>query len=482
MRKVAYAAALRVACGLVILDQATGRLGPFEVNDEQRRVLRAILDHDLVIILKGRQVGVSTICCLYDLLFAAANPGVSVAIIADVHEKAIGLLDKCRRWARKAGYPLLIDNERKLVLGNGSEIVAITANKPDTGSDESTVGRSATYALLHFSELAFYNRDRAVWAALTSTALPNAKIIVESTATPAENLFRAIWGSVEGWFHVFLSIEEHDVYQRDPLELTDEQWEALQSDQGFTSRAHAAWWHHQVRTKLVGDVHRGLREYPVRPEHAFAFAEGRWIMAYTPAEPRIDGAWSFYVDPEAFPEPAVLGVDTAKGVGLDASAIVARGQRTGRMLATWKDNKTSIPAFTDVVKAAVRRWKPVAVVIESNGVGCSVYQEVSETVWETVEQKSSENNGEKNVRMTKVKHDIETGALIAGPELQNEVKHSMVTKKGGYEGPDDLLNAASFAGKWIDENPWKPKALDVDSTTTVTVAKVLAGRGRKVIY
>ena len=45
----------------------------------------------------------------------------------------------------------------------------------------------------------------------------------------------------------------------------------------------AAWWFHKTRSDLGGDVQRALREFPVIPEHCFAFAEGRWILHHTPA-------------------------------------------------------------------------------------------------------------------------------------------------------------------------------------------------------
>ncbi len=482
MRRVSHEGAVRTALRLAILNQETGSMEPFVFNTGQVRVLAAILANNLIVILKGRQYGISTIVCLYDLLFAICNPGVEVAIIVDSKDKAIGLLKKCSTWAKKLGIPLTTDNEAKITLANGSTIDAITANRPDNETEESKVGRSATYALLHFSELAYYTRDRAVWAAVTNTALPTAKIIVESTATPAKNLFRAIWDTVEGWTHVFLSVEAHPTYQRDPKELTDDQWRHLQTAHSFTSRPHAAWWWHKVHVKLLGDIHRGLREFPVIPSHGFTYAEGRWIGDPTKATPTVDGFWSYYVSPDKLPEPAVMGVDTAKGVGLDSSAIAVRGHATGRLFATWRSNTTKIPDFTDIVRDAALRWEPVALVIESNGVGCSVFQDLAETVWETVEQKSSDSNGEKEFRMKKVKQDIETGQVHAGPELMLEIESSVIDKKGNYTGPDDLLNAISFAGKWIAANPYKKPLEEVDTTTTVAIAKLLQRPTNRVIF
>jgi hypothetical protein len=73
------------------------------------------------------------------------------------------------------------------------------------------VGRSKSYGFIHASELAFWLSDAAVFRGLTSTALPGARIIIESTASAADNLFRTLWhgedeGSADEWHRVFLPI------------------------------------------------------------------------------------------------------------------------------------------------------------------------------------------------------------------------------------------------------------------------------------
>lgn len=494
MNRVSYSGALRLALSLMVLHQETGARAPLELNEEQVEVLRDLLEHGRCVVLKGRQVGISTVCCLHDLLFAVVNPGSSVAIVADTDDKAKGLLAKCAQWARQIGAELIVDNAKSIQLANGSTIDALSAvATADDG--ESRVGRSKSYALIHASELAFWRNAGAVFSALTSTALTNAKIVIESTGTPAEGLFRSIWDDGKGWHHVFLGVERHAAYRTPPESITDEDWAKAQSDQGFERRDSAAWWLNKLRTDFAGDVHRCLREYPVRPEHAFAFAEGRWIHRFTAASPRVEGPWELHVERGMVDEPLVFGVDTATGAGKDASTIAIRGQRTRRLIASFHDRKQSIPQFARTVLAAIEEWSPVAVVIEVNGVGASLYQLVAEGEPDTELHKQvsappdGDGDGEKWLRMSQVKLEIESGLILVGPQLKHEVLHSVIRRRSPtsrtmvYSGPDDMLNALSFAGKWLDGNVWTKADQPVDRRAQVSLRALREQRnGRGFTY
>ena len=448
MKRLAFNAFLKLASALVILNQDTGGRTPWVLNDEQREVLQELCEHQRVLILKGRQVGVSTACLLFDLAFAIANPGVAVCIVADEQLKAEGLLAKVAAWARSIAIKLTKENVRSIELPNGSTIDARSAiSRAD--DDESRVGRSKTYALLHLSEVGFWANDRAVFAALTSSALPSARIVIESTASASENLLKQLWDEADnGWHHVFLSMERHAIYTAGPASITEARWAELQLEHGFTSRPHAAWWHHKIKTDLGGDVHRGLREFPVQPDDCFVFAEGRWILTHTPAKTKQVGPWAHY-ERDDKPEPVVFGVDTGAGLGGDFSAIAVVGKVTKRLHATWTSNQTPIPDFLEVIKAAAAKWKPVDIAVESNGIGIGVFTTLSQmTTLPVIEQKSG---AEKHQRLTRLKLAIESGAMPVGPEVVEEMVSSHIEKPKGprgapvYEGRDDLLNAISFA-------------------------------------
>jgi hypothetical protein len=484
MQQVSAAELERIAPLFTVTHQVTGALQPLCLTPGQRAVLEAIERHERVVVLKGRQVYISTACCLYALLFAIVNPGVKVALVADTRDKAEGLLAKVTGWARRA-QAVGNANTRRLTLKNGAEVHAITANSGDVGSDEVKAGRSFSYGLIILSEFAYYTRDAALLASLTRSALAGARIVIETTATPAENAFRSIWDKGQGWEHVFLSFEQHAAYQRDPAELTDEMWADLQGRHGFSSRAHAAYWWRMVTVDMNGDVHRGLREAPIVPDHAFSFAEGRWIFGYEEATPiRTAGGWHYYAEPDD--SGVILGVDTASGLGADASAIAVVSRSTGQKLATYVDNTIKVPDFITLAKAAVMRWQPFATVVESNGIGSGVFQAL-ELVPQARAMEHRSHESEKPQRMQMVKVAIESGQVAAGPELVHEIKHSVMLKprrSGGgpiWDGPDDLLNALGFALVFRAAHPWRAAAPAINPRTHVDRRSVRAAKRKRVM-
>jgi hypothetical protein len=501
MRQVDPVLAKAFAAPLKVEHQETGALQRLELTNEQQIVLQAIHDHPRVVILKGRQVYCSTACLLYALMFAAQNPGIKVAIVADTREKAEGLLEKAATWARRSwarkrmGIRVKHSNTKRLVLKNGAKLYAVTANSGDTKSAEAKVGRSFSYGLIVLSEFAYYTRDKALLASLTRSALAGARIVIETTATPAENAFRSIWEKGKGWHRVFLSFEQHAAYQADPSSITEEVWTDLQMRYGFSSRAHAAYWHRMVETDMDGDVHRGLREAPILPEHAFSFAEGRWIFAFDEASPlrleggftntdAIEGGWRYYAEPDE--SGCILGIDTASGVGKDASAIAVIGRDRGNLLAAFVARDVQVPAFIGIAKAAVARFRPVASSVETNGIGTPVYQALGLTPGARPQDHTSSDK-EKALRMNLVKLAIERGQIAAGPELQHEVKHSVMLRpkrSGGgpvWDGPDDLLNAIGFALVWRRDNPYRPAAPGLNPRTHVDRRAFRAAKSKRVM-
>ncbi len=139
MLQVDVDAAAAFASRLTITHQETGAEHELELSAEQRLVMYALMVHRRVIVLKGRQVYISTAACYYALLFAALNPGVKVALVADIRDKAEGLLQKVAEWAVEAGFPTKTSNTKRVVLWNGAEIHALTANSDQNATQNVTM-------------------------------------------------------------------------------------------------------------------------------------------------------------------------------------------------------------------------------------------------------------------------------------------------------------------------------------------------------
>jgi hypothetical protein len=473
-----YDIAVNLASQCTILNQTSMRYEPFVLNEEQRRLLKQDLEADRSAAVKPRQIGASTERVWLMTLIAMMNAGLPQLIIADEQKNAEKLLTKANHWLSSplgagglagawlkdgavGSFPSCDGNVRTLTLSNGAFIEAKTAISRSSATKESRAGRSSSYGVVYATEMAFWENAGAVWAAVTSTS-PH-RLLLDSTGAPGEGLFRDI---VEGrdvedgeWATSFFCVEDHASYRADPAGITDETWTRLQADYHFTNRSAAAWWWRKLWKDFRGDVFRMLREFPVLPAHPFMFAQGQHIKVWVECAVRVvDAYWNVYGTENDEDEPVALGVDTATGVGGDASALAVVGQRTGRTKRTYKRNDITIPDFIGVVRDAIDEWHPVATVIESNGVGAGVWSEIrrypgANAVEHWSSGRANRNDSELHLRRAELKGEIETGVVPVGGDLLHEVKNSVVTPRATFEGPDDLLSALSIVRKWIQKHP-----------------------------
>lgn len=467
-------------------DHTSSLQGPWVLHDEQKKILQLIIEHRRILVLKSRQQGSSTVAVYALMMFAISNDNVQVALVADTADKSRGLLSKITNWLDQMGIEYT-GNMSRVRLFNGTEIDALSAVSRAEGG-ESRVGRSRSYAMIVVSELSFIIDAAAVFRGLTSTALPGARIIVESTASSSEpNLFKTLWllgeeGEEDDWYRHFISLEGHEAYRADPDTISDEKWLELQEDRfGFTRRDTAAWWWNKCRTDFAGDTIGCLREYPVHPRQCWLVIGGKFLSTTYAAEvsqtaPMINNrpvGWTHYVV-DAPAEPLIVGVDVSAGLGGDAQALVIVGEHSRRIYATWLDHWCSQPKLIDLVKEVNTTWKPRKILLESNGKGLGVWLALSQhTNLPLVEQSSG---NEKHFRMQLLKMFIEDGTIKLGPELQWEASHSRIAKPSGpkgapwYESYDDCLSALSFANYWIENHG--TKAIKVTPVTKINPQQV----------
>ena len=123
----------------------------FELFDYQAEALHAFQDHKYNILLKGRQIGISTLVAGYSLWRMLFKRDEQILVIAIKQEVAKNLVTKVKFmhqllpvWLRG---DLVEDNKLTLRFGNGSTIKA-------TATRESA-GRSEALSLLILDEAAF---------------------------------------------------------------------------------------------------------------------------------------------------------------------------------------------------------------------------------------------------------------------------------------------------------------------------------------
>lgn len=104
---------------------------PFELYPFQEETLEAFINNDKNIILKSRQMGISTLVSAYSLWILLFNPGKNVLAISRTQDASKEIVTKVRlaynhlpSWLKS---PLVEDNRLSLKLKNESRIMAASS-------------------------------------------------------------------------------------------------------------------------------------------------------------------------------------------------------------------------------------------------------------------------------------------------------------------------------------------------------------------
>ena len=163
----------------------------FNLYPFQEGVLKLLNTHERNIILKSRQLGISTLSAgmaLWQMIF---QKDTNVLVIATKQDTAKNLVTKVKfmyenlpSWL-KLGFEE--NNKLALRLKNGSQVKAVSA--------ASDAGRSEAISLLIIDEAAFIEQNRIedIWGASQQTLSTGGKAIILSTPNGTGNFFHKMW-------------------------------------------------------------------------------------------------------------------------------------------------------------------------------------------------------------------------------------------------------------------------------------------------
>ena len=181
---------------------------PFHLFPFQEDCLTDFKDNRLNIILKSRQLGLSTLSAGFILWKMLFNQDFNALVIATKVTVAKNLVEKVRVmhdllpiWLRDGGNSSVEDNKLSLKLKNGSQVKAI-ASSPDAG-------RSEALSLLIVDEAAFIRDIDEIWLSAQSTLSTGGAAIVLSTPNGVGNWFHKMWVDGESGSNGFNNINLH---------------------------------------------------------------------------------------------------------------------------------------------------------------------------------------------------------------------------------------------------------------------------------
>jgi hypothetical protein len=349
-------------------------------NSEQIRIIQALVEEDDTLILKGRQIGSSTIVSAYLFwkLWTATEP-ITIAILSHKLASSKHLLDIHKTFYHNLPKflkrPLDIENTTAMRFADsGAGIIAVSA--------EGKGGlRSFTCSYLQISEYAFAPQPEELKATALS-ALNNGQLIIESTANYFNDaLHQEITAHERGeakWNYLFFPWFEHKGYR----EKTDKDFVMTDTESALAEQwgldPEQIYWR---RNKLgkIGNKQKFAREYPSCIEDAYSVAGNVYLqrddfddIEIVQIDP-IETTVLCEVDPQ---DRYAIGVDVAAGVGQDFSVIYVLSKKTHQIVCVYRSNEISPAYLAERIVDFATTYNGAHVLVESNNFGNVVLNEM----------------------------------------------------------------------------------------------------------
>ena len=363
---------------LQIIDK-TGKRVVLTPNDEQMEIIEALAGDDDTLIMKGRQIGSSTIICawMFWKAYTSTEP-LTLATMSHKSGSARHLLSIIKRMHDN----LPIGLQRPISVDHGTEF-----RFADTGSGIIAVSaegkgglRSFSCNALHISEFAFADKPDELKATAIS-ALNGGKLIIESTANRwGDGLHKEWMRSERGeadWNRIFFPWYTHKEYTiavpldeaGEPVELSWRDDELRLQEQFELTEGQLLW-----RRKTIGKlgVEKFRREYPSTVDEAYLVSGATYFQEEDFDNVEIieidNSHWTVFEEPQES-DAYAIGVDVSAGVGKDYSVIYVLSKLTNSPVAFWRSNTTEPTALAEQIIDIATDYNDAMVLVESNNFG-----------------------------------------------------------------------------------------------------------------
>lgn len=327
---------------------------PFKTYDFQDDLLKDFNDHRFNIVLKARQLGISTIVAGYIAWLLMFRREKSVVVIATKFDVAANLVRKVKSminnmpdWTRIAN--IKINNQTSFELSNGSWIKA--------SSTSENAGRSEALSLLVIDEAAFVDGMDDLWKGIFPTLSTGGRCIALSTPNGVGNWFHETYVKAVTNENDFHSVELPWSVHPD----RDQEW--FEEVTRNLSRRDVAQ-EHECNFNASGDtvIHpddiQRLRSIVKEPKYRTGFDRNYWIWE----EPQPEFTY-------------LVAADVARGDGADYSAVHVIKLETMEQVAEYQ-GKPQPDAFSNILDSIGREYGNALLVVENNTYGYHVLEKL----------------------------------------------------------------------------------------------------------
>ena len=328
---------------------------PFKTWDFQKDLLQKFNIHRNNIILKSRQMGISTVTAAYvtwKLLFHREKNILVIAtqfgVAANLVKKVKDMMRALPPWFEQVA-KITIDNRTSFVLSNGSQIKA--------SSTTSQAGRSEALSLLVNDEAAHIEGFSDLWTALQPTMAAGGRCIALSSPNGVGNWFHKTYVASESGENDFYPTKLHWSLhpERDQswFEETTRNLSRRKVAQEYECNFNASG-----ETVIHPDDLNRIAQVCCDPRHNTGFDRNLWI-------------WEEY-DPE---KKYLLVGDVSRGDGNDYSVFHVFDVATMVQVAEYRGKPTT-DLFARILLDTGKEYGEAMVVIENNNIGFSVLEKL----------------------------------------------------------------------------------------------------------
>jgi len=327
---------------------------PFKTFDYQKDLLKDFNDYRFNIILKARQLGISTISAGYIVWFMLFHRDKNILVIATKFGTAANLVRKVKSimkhlpdWIKISR--IITDNKTSFELSNGSQIKA--------GTTSGDAGRSEALSLLVIDEAAHVEGLGELWTGLYPTLSTGGRCIALSTPKGVGNWFHKTYVDAQSGENDFHSIVLP--WQAHPER--DENWfvkETKNMSRRQIAQELECNFNTSGETVLHPDDMQWLFENLKDPIYKTGYDRNFWI-------------WEKYIEGASY----VIVADVARGDGADFSVFHVLRLDTMEVVAEYQ-GKPNLDLYANILNEAGKEYGICLLVVENNGIGISVLEKL----------------------------------------------------------------------------------------------------------
>ena len=383
---------------------------PFHLYEYQEKSLETFEEHRFNVILKARQLGLSTLTAGYSLWMMTFHSDKNILVIATKQDTAKNLVTKVRvmhanlpSWLKQK---CVEDNKLSLRYINGSQVKAVASGEE--------AGRSEALSLLILDEAAFIDKIETIWAAASQTLSTGGKCIALSTPNGVGNWFHKTWEGAENgtndWnfirLHWNLHPERNDEWRAEQDKLLGPSLAAQECDCDFITSGQSV---------IDGVI---LEEY--RETHVQDPLEKRGVDS---------NLWVW--QPPNYTKDYVLSADVSRGDGSDYSAFHVMEIESMEQVAEYK-GRISTKDFGNLCVNVATEYNNALLVVENNNIGWAALQQCIDRGYENLFYMSKDLKYVDTEHQMSNKYRVSDRNMVAGFSTTMKTRPLVVSKLEEY--------------------------------------------------